>query len=59
MLALLLLGIQMGDVKDTVMAVHVWNQWVYGNLNGGWDESSVVHRIPTDQIKLFTLPIVD
>ena len=31
----------------------------YGNLNGGWDESSVVHRIPTDQIKLFTLPIVD
>ena len=31
----------------------------YGNLSQGWDESSVVHRIPIDQIKLFTLPIVD
>jgi len=31
----------------------------YGNLNGGLDESRVVHRIPTDQIKLFTLLIVD
>jgi len=32
---------------------------VYGNINEGWDESSVVHRIPTNCIKLFTLPIVD
>jgi len=31
MLALLLRGIQMGDVKDSVMhvmMVQVWNQWV-------------------------------
>jgi len=21
---------------------------IYGNVNEGWDESSVVHRIPTD-----------
>ena len=28
-------------------------------LNEGWNEFSVVHRIPTDWIKLFTLPIVD
>ena len=32
---------------------------VYGSINEGWDESSVVHRIPTNCIKLFTLPIVD
>jgi len=31
----------------------------YGNINEGWDESSVVHHIPPDWIKLFTLPIVD
>jgi len=31
----------------------------YGNVNEGWDESCVVNRIPTNQIKLFTLPIVD
>jgi len=30
-----------------------------GNVNEGWNESSVAHRIPTDYIKLFTLPIVD
>jgi len=30
-----------------------------GNVNEGWDESSVVHRTPADYIKLFTLPIVD
>ena len=30
-----------------------------GNVNEGWDESSVVHRTPADNIKLFTLPIVD
>ena len=46
MLALLLRGIE--GVKDSVMAVQVWNQWVYGNINEGWDESSVVHYIPTD-----------
>jgi len=45
MLALLLHETQMGDVKDLVMAVQVWNQWV---LREGWDESSVVHCIPTD-----------
>jgi len=28
MLALLLHGIQTGDVKDSVMAIQVWNQWV-------------------------------
>jgi len=28
MLALLFRGIQMGDVKDSVMVVQVWNQWV-------------------------------
>jgi len=48
MLALLLHGIQTGDVKDSVMAVQVWNPWVYSNANEGWDESRVVHRIPTD-----------
>ena len=32
---------------------------VYSNINEGLDESSVVHRIPTNCIKLFTLPIVD
>jgi len=42
----------MGDVKDSVVAVQVWNQWVYGNVNEGWDESSVVHCMPTDWIKL-------
>ena len=26
--ALLLCGIQTADVKDSVMAVQVWNQWV-------------------------------
>ena len=57
MLALLLRGIQMRDVKDSVMAVQVWNQWVLRQRK--WEESSVVHRIPTDYIKLFTLPIVD
>jgi len=31
----------------------------YGNVNEGWDESCVVDRIPTDQIKLFILPIMD
>jgi len=33
----------------------------YGNVNEGWDESvdCVVHHIPTDWIKFFTLPIVD
>ena len=31
----------------------------YSNVNEGWDESSVVHRRPTNWIKLFTLPIVD
>ena len=31
----------------------------YGNVNKDWDESSVVHRIPTDWVKLFTQPIVD
>ena len=31
----------------------------YSNANKGWDESSVVHRTPTDWIKLFTLPIAD
>jgi len=30
-----------------------------GNVNEGWDESSVVHHTPADDIKLFTLPIVD
>jgi len=25
----------------------------YGNVNEGWDESSVVHHIPTNWIKLF------
>jgi len=47
-MALLLRGIQTEDVKDSVMAVQVWNQWVYSNINKGWDESSVVHRTPTD-----------
>jgi len=28
MLALLLCGIQTADIKDSVMAVRVWNQWV-------------------------------
>ena len=32
---------------------------VYGNINEDWDESIIVHRIPTNCIKLFTLPIVD
>jgi len=50
MLALLLCGIQTGDVKDSVMAVQVWNQWVLCQRNEGWDESSVVHlhRTPID-----------
>jgi len=48
MLALLLRGIQMGDVKDLVMAVKFGISGFYGNINEGWDESSVVHRIPTD-----------
>jgi len=30
-----------------------------GNVNEGWDESSVVHRTPADDIKLFSLLIVD
>jgi len=30
-----------------------------GKVNEGWDEFSVVHRTPADNIKLFTLPIVD
>lgn len=29
----LLRGIQTKDVKDLVMAVKVWNQWVYSNVN--------------------------
>jgi len=45
----------MADVKDSVMAVQDWNWWVYE----GWDESSVVHHKPADNMKLFTLPIVD
>ena len=57
MLALLLRGIQTGEVKDSVMVLQVWNQQVYGNVNEGWDVSSAVNRIPTDWIKLFTLPI--
>ena len=32
--------------------------YVCSNVNEGWDESSVVHRTPTDNIKLFRLPIV-
>ena len=32
---------------------------VYSNINEGWDESSVVHHIPTNCIKLFTLPSAD
>jgi len=45
--------------KDLVMVVQVWNQWVLWRRNECWDESSVVHRIPTDWIKLFTSLIVD
>jgi len=33
--------------------------WLCRNVNGGWDESSVVHSIPTVYIKLFTLLIID
>ena len=49
----------MADVKDSVMAVEDWNDGLCGNVNEGWDESRVVHRTPADNIKLFTLPIVD
>jgi len=50
----------MADVKDSVMVVQDWNRWVMQQcINKGWDESSVVHRTPADNIKLFTLPIVD
>ena len=33
--------------------------YLCGSVNGGWDESSVVHRTPTDYIRLFTLLIID
>jgi len=29
------------------------------NVNEGWDKSSVVHRTFADNVKLFTVPIVD
>jgi len=38
-------GIQTGDVKDSVM---FGISRFYGNVNEGWDESIVVHRMPTD-----------
>jgi len=38
--------VQLSTIKD-------WE--VYSNVNEGWDESSVVHCIPTDWIKLFIL----
>jgi len=41
------------------MAVQDWNRWDMWQINEGWDESIVVHRTPADNIKLFTLPIVD
>jgi len=45
MLALFFVELQTGDVKYSVIVVQIW---FYGNVNEGWDESSVVHRIPTD-----------
>jgi len=44
----------MADVKDLV-GISVF----YGDINEGWDKSSIVHCTPTDWIKVFTLPIVD
>ena len=47
-LALLLCGIETADIETLLWQFKSAVSGFYGNVNEGWDESSVVHCIPVD-----------